>query len=936
MAPRTALSARVLACGASTIMLSAALAGPALAQAQAPAPASDVEEIVVTGFRASLASAIQVKRTETDIVDVINAEDIADFPDLNLAESLQRIPGVAIDRDGGEGRSITVRGLSNDFTRVRLNGLEALATTGGKDGSGGANRGRGFDFQIFASELFNRITVRKSQSAETEEGSLGATVDLTTARPFDYGERVVAAGVQYGWNDLSKKWDPRGTLLLSDTWLDGKLGALFSVAYAKRNTLEEGSSTGRWENPSVPTNSAGCFETPGPCTNPSGPYSSVNSAWHPRIPRYGRLTYDWERTGATAAIQFKPTDSTTFTLDGLFALLDGTRRENYLEVISFSRSGQGNPRTDVLNPTFDDEGHLVSATFNDVDVRTEDRYDELETEFNQLSLGIEHRFNDRLRGTLLIGRSASIQRNPVQTTISFDRYDSDGYQYDYSDQKLPGFNYGFDVTNPANWTFGTTQALGDASLIRMRPNKTVNVLKNVRADLEFELTPAVTLKGGVLYKDYDFRTQEQRRFAVGGITEGAVPLPPGLTIAQLSKLITGFGRNLDMPDGTPTAWLSPDLEKVAEALGIDCNCINQYGDFRLSADNQRGANRDVEERDLSLYAQADFETEVAGMPLRGNVGVRQAMTDQESRGYVGSNYVTVARSYSDTLPSLNLVLEPIEAVMVRLGASKVMSRPQLPFLTPGGTINNNAQTLTIGNPFLDPIRANTYDLSFEWYPDPETQFTVGFFYKDLKSYIQNASSTIPFSETGLPSSLLSNGNTPATIFTVTQQQNTDGGALKGFEVSLQRPFTFLPGPFDRFGGIVNYTRVKSNIEYITNAAARPPATVVQPLVGLSPSSWNVTLYYEHDGLEGRVSAAYRDGYLSTVPGGNGNDVRGKSSTLNIDASASYQISEQLSATFEAINLTDEFDDRWISSERKSSEEYVHTGRQYYVGLRYRF
>lgn len=923
---------RMLAYGASTLIL-AGLAGPAFAQTSE----DEVQEVVVTGFRASLASAISVKKAETDIVDVINAEDIADFPDLNLAESLQRIPGVAIDRDGGEGRTITVRGLSSDFTRVRLNGLEALATTGGKDGSGGANRGRSFDFNIFASELFNRLTVRKSQSAEVEEGSLGATVDLRTAKPFDYGEGVVAVGGQYGYNDLSKKWDPRGTLLLSDTWFDGKLGALFSLAYAKRTTLEEGSSTGRWENPSVPTNSAGCFQTPGPCNVPVGTYSNVNSSWHPRIPRYGRLTYDWERTGATGAIQFKPVDSTTFTLDGLYALLDGSRRENYLEVISFSRSGQGNPQTDVLNPVFDSKGHLVSATFNDVDVRTEDRYDKLKTEFNQIALQIDHEFNDRFRGSLLIGRSTSIQNNPVQTTISFDRYDSDGYQYDYSQSlKQPGFNYGFDVTNPASWSFGTTLALGDASLIRMRPNKTVNVLKNVRADLEFDVNDAFQLKGGLLYKEYDFRTQEQRRFVIGGVTEGAVALPPGVTIATLSKLVTGFGKGLNLPAGTPASWLSPDLEKVADALGINCNCINQFGDFRLSGDNQRGANRDVEERDFSVYMQADFDTEIGGMPVRGNVGIRHARTDQEARGFVGVNYVNVARSYKDTLPSFNVVVEPVDSVMVRFAASKVMSRPQLPNLTPGGTINNTARTLSIGNPLLEPIRANTFDLSFEWYPDSETQFTLGFFYKDLKSYIQSAASTIPFSETALPPSLLSNGNTPDTIFTVTQQQNTDGGSLKGLEASIQRPFTFLPGPFDRFGGIVNFTYVKSDIEYITNAAANPPTTVVQPLVGLSPYSFNATLYYEYEKVKARVSASYRDGYLSTVPGGNGNDVRGKFSTLNFDASASYEITDKLTLSVEGINLTDEFDDRWISSERKSSEEYVHTGRQFYVGVRYKF
>ena len=239
------------------LALAMVFAGGASAQttpASSPAPAEDqIEAVVVTGFRASLANALDIKRRENDLVDVIKAQDIADFPDLNLAESLQRVPGVSIDRDGGEGRTITVRGLGPDFTVVRLNGLEALATTGGKDTSGGANRGRQFDFSIFASELFNSITVRKSSSAMNEEGSLGAIIDMQASRPFDFSGPALSMGAKIGWNDLSRKSDPRFTFLASNRWDTGigEVGALISVAYAQRKTLEEGSSTGRWENPSV-------------------------------------------------------------------------------------------------------------------------------------------------------------------------------------------------------------------------------------------------------------------------------------------------------------------------------------------------------------------------------------------------------------------------------------------------------------------------------------------------------------------------------------------------------------------------------------------------------------------------------------------------------------------------------------------------------------
>jgi iron complex outermembrane recepter protein len=149
----------------------------AIAQEAASAGQEEVDEIVVTGFRASLDAALDDKRLSAAAIDSIRSEDIAKSPDSNLAESLQRIPGVSIARDAGEGRNLSVRGLGPQFTRVRINGMEVQSTTGGTDSSGGANRNRQFDFNVFASELFNNITARKTSSAEVEEGSLGATRD---------------------------------------------------------------------------------------------------------------------------------------------------------------------------------------------------------------------------------------------------------------------------------------------------------------------------------------------------------------------------------------------------------------------------------------------------------------------------------------------------------------------------------------------------------------------------------------------------------------------------------------------------------------------------------------------------------------------------------------------------------------------------------------
>ena len=263
------------------LMVIGALGAASTAAAQQP------DEIIVRGYRQSLGRALDIKRSETGAVDSIVAEDIADFPDLNLAESLQRIPGVSIQRDAGEGRNITVRGLGPTFTRVRLNGMEGLTTAGGSDSSGGTNRDRGFDFNIFASELFSALTVRKTAAAELDEGSLGATVDLRTPRPFDFGDRVMSAALQGGYNDLANDASPRATFLYSDTSAEGRFGGLFSLAYTERSLLEEGHSTVRWQpgNLTCPVCDAlptAAERTAANAAVDGGVHAALTALWDPR------------------------------------------------------------------------------------------------------------------------------------------------------------------------------------------------------------------------------------------------------------------------------------------------------------------------------------------------------------------------------------------------------------------------------------------------------------------------------------------------------------------------------------------------------------------------------------------------------------------------------------------------------------------------------
>ena len=272
---------------------------------------------------------------------------------------------------------------------------------------------------------------------------------------------------------------------------------------------------------------------------------------------------------------------------------------------------------------------------------------------------------------------------------------------------------------------------------------------------------------------------------------------------------------------------------------------------------------------------------------------------------------------------------------MRLAAAKVMARPQLGNLSPGGSISTTGTlSVTAGNPLLQPFRAKTFDSSFEWYFDRNSLLAVGLFYKDIGTYIQSLRTNIPFNQTGLPLTLLPSNFNGSEVFQVTTPINTNGGALKGYEINYQQPFTFMGGWARNFGTLLNYTFVKSKIQYLVSPTSA--TTITDDLLNLSPKSYNATLYYDDGKFSARVSTSYRKSFLQRVPGQNNNDVEGKNSTTNVDASVSYKLTPQIDLTLEGVNLTNEANDQFISRARNSSVVYNKTGREFLVGVRAKF
>jgi iron complex outermembrane receptor protein len=965
------IAAGAFAAQTASAQTSAAPAGQA-------AESTQVEEIIVSGFRAALNKALAEKRTEAAAIDTIVAEDIGKFPDANLAESMQRIPGVALARgDGGEGRNISVRGLGSGFTRVRVNGMEGTAQTGASDIYGAGNAGRSFDFNVFPTEIFSALTVRKTTSADVEEGSLGATVDLAAPRPLDQkGDQVVTITARGVRNELAKEIDPRLSALVSKSFVDGRFGVLGAVSFQKRHLREVGysavdilsantnglfcSPTGFTpQNPATNavkgTDAANC-STGNPRTSSLSAYQKIydarradalatpgSGAFFPRIPRYTNSTQAQERTGGTVSLQFQPDDKTDLSLDLLYSRFEVTRDDGYIETISLARSASNNgqPMMSVRDVELSPQGSLLYGLFDGVDVRSEGLHANFVSTFKQANFNFKRALSRKLTVSGMAGVNKSTYVDKMRMQTFMDAIDTDGFSVDYRDgASTPILKYGFDVSNPANFTYAPGLAdgtvLGGFSL-QSKPNGYATHGLKTELNLDWAMSDALKIRVGGQYRSSEQKGWETRYHTADTQVQA---LPAGVTVASLSKQISGldglWGR------GAPSSWAALDWRKVYDALKL--------GQARVCTGNCGAPEPRIREDVAAGYVMGEFNfDDVHGFGVRGDVGVRYVHTDQNSSGNIAvsspasptgveGRYGEVDRTYSDWLPSANLVVETTPDLLLRFSAAKVMSRPELGALTPTSGVNAVTRTGTVNNPFLDPVRAKTFDAAVEWYFAPGSLLSAAFFYKDISTYIQRVNTQVPYNQLGLPNELLTGTNTtPDELFTVSTPFNTPGGPLKGVELNLQAPFTFLPGVFRNFGLLANYTRVTSQIDYVlASASGVPTATTTADLVGLSKNTASATLYYEDSKFSIRTTANYRDRFIRGIPASAGSDLQGNDDTIYVDASASYSLNDSVKFVLEAQNLTDEQNRLYTDSKRQDTLFETRVGRNITFGINLRF
>ena len=887
--------------------MSSAISLPALAE---EAPKDDAEVIQVTGYRGSLIQSRDIKRQASGSQDTIVAEDIAAFPDLNLADSLQRVPGVTITREGGEGRQISLRGLGSGFTRVKVNGMEGLGTSSSAmDSRGAVGNSRGFDFNIFASELFNQIDVKKSFSASQEEGGIGGTVNLRTAKPFDYDGLTAVVSGQVGTNSVTEEFDPRVAVLVSNTW--DKFGALFSYARSNRHTDESGYNTYRWRARS---------SNPGPMVSEAdAALLEAGEIWMPRGSRYSSWTNEQTREGITLAMQYRPTENLSFTFDALIGELRNEREEFHL-------AWGSNPYSVTVDSLeweqVNEDKQMTQMNLSGMTMRTETRQDLSISEFTNYVLSSDWQISDNLSAKALLGYATAELKEPRSDKVYFETTEQVEVGVDCTGDSFYCQNsYSYNVADAANYRVRE---------LDFRENYRKNDFLNFQLDFAWTLNDESSLEFGLNRKEYENEFREGRCDNYVRSGDDSDPYCASSVNRENRDLQDSFWYvRTDNPDAD---WVAANVRDVQAYYGLE--------DFKMTSIAPL-VDRTVEETTTALYLQYVFNYEVADyVYLRGDVGVRYFETDIDTvlKESDGSNPTPYSSSYDDILPALNLAVEFDDGLIWRFSAAKNITRPSAGAINSPVRVQNDASAdLRVGlsNPGIQPFESRDYETSLEYYFENDAGYAaIAYYRKDIENFHVGETLEIPFGETGLSLDLLGDGQTADTIYQVSRPINGEKSEFDGWEATIERDFDFLPDFWSGFGVRANYTKADGTSLY-TNVQ-NSGQDLEKDFPGLSPTSYSGTLYYETDVWGARISGVFREQYISRVEAGlSDEDERGFHDSTFWDFASHYNVTDELKLTFKANNLTNEREEQYSDSNDRVYNT-TKSGRNFYLGATYKF
>nr|WP_314466853.1 TonB-dependent receptor [uncultured Novosphingobium sp.] len=888
-------------------------------QDKADTAASDpvsAEDIIVTGFRASLYNAAQIKRESDAIVDAIVAEDIGKLPDNNAAESLARISGVQVSRSGDEANQVLVRGLPDVATT--FNGRDIFTA-----------ESRGVALWDFPPGALRALEVFKSGTADLVEPGLAGLINVRTWRPFDFKGFEIAGAVRGTYNDQSKKYDPaNANLQITDRWQTGigEIGALINFAY----TQQQFRNAARWNSADVLAPDV---------ANTVEPESVGRDFVFPEAVGVFYNSGIRKRPSINASLQWKPAPNLEIYVDGLWQAYRGRDANDFFATsLRFAGAQLSNV---VLDP---DEPNKVASLTKTGGWRPDIYRSTVNGDTNTYQGAI---------GAIWTTGKATISTDFAYTDSTFKQTE---WSLDSALTSAPTVDAafdvkgsaafslpGFDATDPSHYQFRgffDRTYVGKGNGIQWRGD--------ISLETDIPFLPQLQVGSRVTTRNSSVRSGSRYAYLMDlGIGMNELGLGAmSLVDDSFRGGVQGF-----------TQWLAP--ERSAIRSNIDgLRAIALAGLQQLSALNPNDAGLadnvtrwsstevpidplaswEASEKTYAAYAQGKYAFDIGGVDVGGLVGVRIVNTDGV---YSGTSLVDGVQTpeqnrqnYVDVLPNVSMRIRPTDKLQVRLAYTETRTRPTFGQLNPavnitraqntGGTPGRYDAFGRAGNRDLAPLTSRNYDGTIEYYFSPRAAAGISVFYRDLDGFISDYTRDVQDPVYGL--------------IQVVRPENAGSGRIKGIEAGFHSFFDFLPGWLSGFGVQANATYLDGKNQ-LPNALGQDTKMVAIP--GVSKWSYNAVLFYERGKLSTRLSYNYRSKFTNFYsPDANGNLYVGEGTKpiARLDYSLSYTVIPAITITADVSNILGKpFNNyRYFNQTQTYPRDIRYEGRYFGLGTRFRF